>query len=690
VRDLNELQRLAEQGHDESQFLLGHHYTRGQSKDINKAKAWLERAAMANNPRAQYYLGELCAELGRGDPKAAYSHMAYWWGKSSNHPYWETMEGMDGRAVSKRRLTWLHMHTDYESASPEETLGLLSELANKYSSPRSAIELGIVYAAGSFLPLSKRLGSAPIKKDAENGFRLIERGLRIIENGSNDIDYNLYSTIGDVYLARDPGGIRTQESLQRGIHYKRKALERARGSDENAALNLKNELAALDQELQQALSQSHEQTRAPILAPSKNPELEDKFKRFHDYFDTLTLEGKRDFITGLDKKLQASPNQDYHDFLIECVEKYKVAHKSAQSSERQVHTEAQPIQQVGNGGNMVDSANQIDHTTNDTTRADFLHAPGAFGDGHEAAHPIETHNHGGQQNDEYGGQYNGYQNPKVGDYDSASYTDRIHTYGASGSFLFGALLYTIGGLMIPVILWAFTDHFGVVDASRRIMGYGLMGVLTILPILPIFALWMIYMASKYPRAPEKSLTGLSIFRVTFFLHLGIIMGAAALMALSFGGDGQALFGLSIFDTALDLVIILGVLALIVLYVTFFYGSLFSMIKGIRDGIYSNMFEALTGVGAFSVINYLVGILVILGALGVILIGVAPVESLPFELPFIDVVNEYSERWFGETASMALALVAFGIILSRAGSLLCTNAVNQFSSGLGEEEYQSQD
>jgi len=436
-------------------------------------------------------------------------------------------------------------------------------------------------------------------------------------------------------------------------------MERARNTNENAALALKNELATLDVELQQAPSHSHESANVPILAPTINPELEEKFRRFHEHFDSLNIDGKRDFITSLDQKLQASPNPDYQSFLKECVEKYKLAHREALAARQSGVQQAQAESMQSTG---------------------FIQAPDSFGEGRE-----NHEHHNSHVNQEDQSDFSGYQNPRIGDYDSASYTDRIHTYGASGSFLFGTLLYTIGGLMLPVVLWAFTDHFNIIDASRRLHGYALMGVVTILPILPIIALWMIYMASKAPRAPERSLTGLSIFRVTFFLHLSIIMLGAALMALSFGGDGQALFGLSIFDSPLDLVIILGVLAVIVLYVTFFYGSLFTMIKGIRDGIYSNMFEALNGVGPFSVINYLVGILVILGALAVILLGIAPVDSLPIEISQLDIVNEYAERWFGSSASMALALMAFGVILSRAGSLLCTNAVNQFNSGLGEDE-----
>jgi len=711
VRDLNELQRLAEQGHDESQFLLGHSYSKGQHKDIGKAKVWLERAAMANNPRAQYYLGELCAELGRGDPRAAYSHMAYWWNKSSNHPYWETMEGMDGRAVSKRRLVWLHMHSDYENANPEEALALLGELANKYSSPRSAIELGIVYAAGSFMPLSQRLGNAPIQKDAENGFRLIERGLKIIENGSNDIDYALYSTIGDMYLNRDAGGPRAEENLQQGIHYKTKALERAAGVNEGAAINIKNELASLENELRQmpashqALPHHHEPART--LPPARTSEMVQKFERFHAYFDTLTLEGKRDFIANLTQKLQANPNPDYQGFLQECIEKYRIAHSEAQGN-IQYHPHATDDMANTDQMSAIGGESFQDRQAYDATRAEFFQAPGAFGQGYDdnadyqssafadptgnATQPMETYSpseydHGSyaQTLTEENYDYNGYQQPKVETYDSASYTDRIHDYGKSGLFMMGAVLYTIGGLIIPITLWLMTQHASVADASRRILGYGMMAVLTLLPILPIVSLWMIYMASKKPRPPEKSLTALSLFRVTFFLHLGVIMAGAALMALQFGADGEAFFGFSIFNNPLDMVIVLVGLAIIVLYVTFFYGSLFSIIKGIRDGIYSNMFDSLTGVGPFSVISYLAGILVILGAVGVILIGVAPVESMPFEASILDTVSLYAGRWFGESYGMALAAMAFGVILSRVGSLLCTNVVNQFNSGLGEVE-----
>ena len=683
VRDLNELQKLAEQGHDESQFMLGYILSRGQgvAKDVFKAKDWLERAAMANNPRAQYYLGELYGEMGKNDPRAAYERMAFWWGKSGSHPYWETAEGLDGRAVSKRRLAWLHMHSGYDNASPEEALRLLEELTGKFSSPRSAIELGIVCAVGSFAPLSKRLGGVPIQRDKENGFRLIERGVLIIENDKNDIDYNLYNAIGDVYLARDGDGPRTPEALQKAIQYKTKAVERASGVNDGFAVSLRSELAALEHELSNytpppssiPVEEHYEATdTATAASMAASSEISAKFERFHEYFDSLDMDGKRDFISNLDQKLQANPNPEYQAFLAECIAKYGAANRDVRMN-RPPAAPAPALEPMG----------QPPEPYFESAHGDTFQQPAPYVDNQmDAVHPVaHSHEeyydpHGYDASSQEGYVQEEYQDyhQQYGDYDTVSYTDRIHSFGVSTTFVFGALLYTIGGLLLPISIWLMVNH------PRGILGYGMMGVLSVLPILPIAAIWMIYMASKSPRAPEKSLTSLTLFRVTFFIHLGVIMAAAASIALLFGADPEALFGLNFSERPLDLVIILAALAVIVLYVTFFYGSLFSIVKGIRDGIYSNMFEALPGIGPFSVISYILNILVILGALVIILVGVAP-DILPFALP--ESVYEYIERWF-ENTTLTLALIAFALILSRAGILLFTNVVNQFNNGLEEE------
>ena len=643
MRDYNELQQQAEQGHVDSQFMLGFMYARGQGapRDINMARVWLERAAMANDPRAQYYLGELYGELGKADPRAAFSQMAFWWGKSASHPYWETLEGLDGRAISMRRLVWLQMHSGFENASAEEALRLLEELTNKYSSPRSAIELGIVIATGSFLPLTRNLGATPVQQDREKGIRLIERGVLIIENGSNDIDYSLYNTIAEVYLAQDSSGQRTQEELKKGIHFKKRAMERATGVNAGFVLNLRNEIAALEKEL------GLPATAAPVAnsgdAP-QNPEVAAKFAKFHDYFDSLDMEGKKNFITDLDQKLQVNPNPEYNAFLVACVEKYTQAKREMQALENSPEN-IEP--QYNQGPQHAESYHAEEYEPEE-------YAPMDYGEYHDPAAVLDSENQGG---------FADYR-PELANYDTASYTDRIHTYGSTSLFLFGAIMITLGSILLPISLGMNIYH------PLGFAGYGIVLFL----IFPVMGLWMVYVASKSPGIPERSLTGLTLFRVTAFTHLGLIAVGAALLALQFGGDGQALFGLSIFESPLDLVMVLGALAVIVLYVTFYYGSLFSMIKGIRDGMYSNVFEELPGVGAFSTINYIVNFLMIVGSVGVIALGFVDVEFI--EIP------EAVTQWFEPGREhISMAMIAFAIILSSAGAILCTTVLNQFNSSL---------
>jgi len=664
---LEELHRLAEQGHDESQFTLGYMYATGKGtvKDVHSAKAWLENAAMANNPRAQYYLGELYNEAGKNDPRAAYAQMAYWWGKSAGHPYWETIEGYDGRAISMRRLAWLHMHSDFESADPEDALRLLEMLTTKFSSPRSAIELGIVYSAGSFMPLSKRLGGTPIEQDSIKGIRLIERGVLIIENGSNDIDYNLYSAIGDTYLRRDGDAI-AAEALHKGIIYKRKAYDRAIRVNSDAAYDLQHQITTLENRqgaVRAVAPPPSPQPPTPAPPPSAmeatpvaelDSELAAKFAKFTEYFDGLEIEDKRDFIKNLDQKLQENPNPDYSAFLIQCVEKYKIASQGIG-----VHGhEAAPPQFGGDNTGHAQGASQEAQAAADPNQTAF-----------QETTPETQHQGEYYQDDSSAQDYDDYDEDRP--HPLGIYTDRIHNFGVSSPFMIGAILYTIGGLMLPIILGIYIDH------SLGFLGFG--AVLFSAP--PVIALWMIYIGSKSPKPPEKSLTALTLFRLTFFLHLGVIAAIAAGMALMFGMDGQALFGLSVFDSPLHLVLILVGLAVVVLYVTFYYGSLFSILKGIRDNIYSNAFEPLTGLGPFNGIHNIVSVIVIIGSIIAITVGLTPLDFIT--------IPEIITQWF-ENANFALALIAVSLVITRIGGLISISVLRQFNSGLEYELEESEE
>ena len=639
MRSFDELQRLAEQGHDESQFMLGYMYFSGKdvAKDVRLAKQWLEEAAMANNPMAQYYLGELYNEAGKSDPAGAYAQMAYWWGKSASHDYWETVEGYDGRAISMRRLAWLHMHSNYEDANPEDALRLLEKLTTYFGSPRSAIELGIVYSAGSFILLSERLGNTPIEQDAVKGIRLIERGVLIIENGSNDIDYNLYNAIGDTYLMRGGTGPLAAESLHKGIIYKRKAYERAVGINESLAYDLQNQLAELESRPGAGSAAIPPPARQALDFANETPllrgELAAKFAKFTEYFDGLELEDQRDFIKNLDMKLQESPNPDYSTFLIQCVEKYNAA---TQGGAHGQHVAPIPTPHVPTGG-----------------------ADAGYGQihGHDSYQPADTtpatHH------------YDDYDDDSDEPHPLGKYTDRIHSFGISSPYMIGTILFTIAGFVLPVILGIYIYH-----------DWGFLGFATaVFTLPPVVALWLIYMASKIPKPSEKSLTGLMFFRLTFFFHLALIAAIAAGLALRFGMDGQALFGLSIFDTAFDLVLILVALAVVVMYVTFYYGSLFSILKGIRDNIYSNNFDPLTGIGTFTTIHNIVSVLLIMVSVGVVALSLTPLDFVQ--------IPEQILVWFNNP-NIALSLIAITLVISRIGGLIAIGVLRQFNNGLEYE------
>jgi len=524
------------------------------------------------------------------------------------------------------------MHSDFDAADPEDALRLLEQLTTKFSSPRSAIELGIVYSAGSFMPLSKRLGATPIQQDAVKGIRLIERGVLIIENGANDIDYNLYSAIGDTYLTHK-GTELTAEALHKGIIYKRKALERAVGVNEDAAYDLQNQLAALESR--------PGATRGPVAPPAPQPaystsesaplssgENAEKLAKISAYFDELSIEDKRAFIQNLDSKLQENPNPDYDALLRQCVEKYTAATNAASHQVTPPSFEDENI-----GHDHMQSAYQD---------------PGAAQAEDASPAPYSEYE------DDYG--------EEEGSHPLGKYTDRIHGFGVSSPYLVGTLLFTIGGIILPIILGTYVYH------DWGFLGFG--AYLFTLP--PIVALWLIFVASKTPRPSERSLTGLMMLRLTFFLHLGLIAAIAAGLALRFGMDGQALFGLSIFDSPMDLVLILVGLAVVVLYVTFYYGSLFSILKGLRDNIYSNMFDPLTGLGAFNVIHNIVSVLIIVGSIAVIAVSLTGLEL--FTIP---------EELLGlfRNENMALSLIGITLIISRVGGLVCISVLRQFNSGL---------
>ena len=114
-------QKLANQGHAESQCYLGdcYYYAHGVSKNLLKAVYWYERAASQGNDLAQYYLG-YCYAHGEGvseDSKKA----AYWYEKSANQ----------GNVRAQLQLGFCYCLGEGVSKDPQKAIDWFAKSANR-------------------------------------------------------------------------------------------------------------------------------------------------------------------------------------------------------------------------------------------------------------------------------------------------------------------------------------------------------------------------------------------------------------------------------------------------------------------------------------------------------------------------------------------------------------------------------
>ena len=253
-----------------------------------------------------------------------------------------------------------------------------------------------------------------------------------------------------------------------------------------------------------------------------------------------------------------------------------------------------------------------------------------------------------------------------------NFTQRLHSFSASGLFLVGCILYS-GGLVLAMIM-----EFSF---------------LSIIPLafvaLPIIGMWMLYAASKNPSVPEKSLTSLTLFKVIAVISLVLVCigtGAAVLGMLfaltggaalvDFLGAGESLFAIMV----IIFLIITALLILIIIY----YVSLLKVIKSIRHGILYNNIKEIRGVGFFTIF-------------GIILVSMEILGNLATLSAQVTINNFWSDlvwmiRWeFGpEVASIFNDLMPLGgidplpIILSIAaslGMLLMLVTLRKFSASI---------
>ncbi|MCL1820517.1 MAG: zinc ribbon domain-containing protein, partial [Oscillospiraceae bacterium] len=87
-------------------------------------------------------------------------------------------------------------------------------------------------------------------------------------------------------------------------------------------------------------------------------------------------------------------------------------------------------------------------------------------------------------------------------YAPGGYAERLHSFGGSVLFMVGIILFTAGKLFTTFASFSVWSFFSLMILA-----------------LPVTGFWLIFAASKMPRLPEKTLTSLTLFKVSIIIDL---------------------------------------------------------------------------------------------------------------------------------------------------------------------------
>lgn len=222
----------------------------------------------------------------------------------------------------------------------------------------------------------------------------------------------------------------------------------------------------------------------------------------------------------------------------------------------------------------------------------------------------------------------------------------FHYFGNSGMFLAGISMYTAG------------------SAFAQLAALGLGSIIGLpLAALPIIGFWLIYAASKTPSYPEKSLTALTLFKVSVII--GLVVSALGVLALLIGA--LLLFGLWAGGAFLMLIGAGVGGAVLFLY----YKAILQCLGAIRAGLEGSHRGGLPGFSTMRVLLFIVIGFSMLGSL-MALAAHGFVSRLMSDIMFGDVL---AGMLFGSP------LYAFMSLAGDVGVILCIVVLGNFNDVL---------
>ena len=145
-------------------------------------------------------------------------------------------------------------------------------------------------------------------------------------------------------------------------------------------------------------------------------------------------------------------------------------------------------------------------------------------------------------------------------YAPGSFVEKLHSYGKSNMFLVGIILFSVAELF---------------SIFRNFSGFSIFSLIML--ALPVTGFWFIFAASKVPKMPEKTMTALTLFKVSIIIDLVLKCLAAFVMLIAsfivFAGAGAVQnyyyssigSGVMIFAGLVILLIAVGMAIFIIIY-----------------------------------------------------------------------------------------------------------------------------
>ena len=257
------------------------------------------------------------------------------------------------------------------------------------------------------------------------------------------------------------------------------------------------------------------------------------------------------------------------------------------------------------------------------------------------------------------------------------FTRKFHSYGGSGLYLFGILLFTAGSLL------------GI------FISFELLSIISLLLYtLPIVGFWLIFAASKSPSYPEKGLTAITLFKISVIIGL---IGVILLLILLIIGFVWVIntFGMEFISLMFDEVpvitsIIIGVLIAIILFIILYFKSVLTVLSGLRNGLQGKHHGKVRNVGLFTfLMSLIVGFAVLSSVITLVFVDFAQQMMSTIFDDFFG-FGEFSDIFgffgfyplgFVEDILQGVMLSAIFSLVENLGIILCLIALCGFNNSL---------